>query len=90
MDGRQRVGWNLRRVRTRASITQEMLAYDAGVDRSTVSGIENASFNPTVDLLEKLAKTLDIDIAEFFVATDGKEPPKPLSAGRKATGRGSG
>lgn len=32
----------------------------------TVSRIENGHVSPTVDMLEKLAKALDIDVRDFF------------------------
>ena len=59
---------------------------DAGVDRSTISGIENATYNPSVDLLERLSKALDVDIAELFAPTKGAAP-NPLPAGRKRSTR---
>jgi transcriptional regulator with XRE-family HTH domain len=84
MNGRDRVGWNLRRVRTQQRITQENLAVDAEVDRTTISGIEKGTYNPTVDLLQRLADALAVDIATFFELAGANDPePKPLPAGRK-------
>lgn len=84
MDGRTRLAWNLRRIRTVKGVTQENLAVDAGVDRTSVSGIERADYNPSVDLLDKLAAALGVDISELFIIprTDAV-PPQPLRAGRK-------
>lgn len=84
MDGRARVAWNLRRVRTRIGLSQENLAVDAGVDRSYVSGIERQEFNPTVDILDKFAKALRIDVSEFLALPKPGEPePEPLRPGRR-------
>lgn len=84
MDGRARVAWNLRRIRTEQKVSQEHLAVDAGVDRTYVSGIERQEFNPTVDILDRLAKALSIDIAAFFEAPNADAaPPEPLKRGRR-------
>jgi transcriptional regulator with XRE-family HTH domain len=58
MKGRALVAWNLRRIRVRHGLSQERLAFDAGVDRSYVGGLERREENPTVDLLDRLARTL--------------------------------
>lgn len=87
MDGRALVAWNLRRIRVERDISQERLAYDAGVDRSYLGGLERREENPTVDILDRLAATLSVPIAEFFVVpAEGSEPPKPLRQGRKPAG----
>jgi transcriptional regulator with XRE-family HTH domain len=62
----------------------EVLAADAGIDRAYESEIENAAANPTIDMLEKLAGVLGVELAEFFIVPDAdEEPPKPLRAGRR-------
>lgn len=84
MDGRARVAWNLRRLRVERGLSQESLAVDADVDRSYISGIETRTFNPTVDLLDRLAGALAVDIAEFLVPPgEGEQPHKPLKSGRR-------
>ena len=47
-------------------VSQERLAFDAGVDRSYLGGMERGEENPTVDILDKLAAALDIDLRELF------------------------
>ena len=62
------------------------LAFDAGVDRSYVGGLERQEENPTVDLLDKLAKTLSVPLSEFFTEpVKGTNPPKPLRRGRRSS-----
>ena len=63
MKGRALVAWNLRRTRVRRGLSQERLAFDAGVDRSYVGGLERREENPTIDLLDRLALVL------FFLTT---------------------
>ena len=84
MNARALVAWNLRRVRVKRGVSQERLAYDAGVDRSYVGGLERQTENPTVDLLDRLATTLGVPLSEFFVQpARGAAVPKPLPQGRK-------
>jgi transcriptional regulator with XRE-family HTH domain len=86
MDGRALVAWNLRRIRTRQGVSQEKLALESNVNRSYVGGLERQEENPTVDILDRLAKALSVPTSELFVApTKGSSPPKPLKAGRRSS-----
>jgi transcriptional regulator with XRE-family HTH domain len=90
MNGRARIAWNLRRARTSVRLTQEVLAFEAKVDPSTVNEIENAKFNASVDLLERLANACKIDLADLFAIPPADElPPPKLSAGRKPAAKTS-
>jgi transcriptional regulator with XRE-family HTH domain len=66
MKGRSLVAQNLRRIRVTKGISQERLAFDSGIDRSYLGGIEREAENPTVDLLDRLAGTLGVPLAELF------------------------
>ena len=84
MNGRALVAWNLRRIRVKHGLSQERLAYDAEVDRSYVGGLERQVENPTVDVLDRLAATLDVPLSELFKKPrSGAAPPRPLRKGRK-------
>lgn len=84
MKARALVAWNLRRIRVKRGVSQERLAYDAGVDRAYVGGLERQTENPTIDLLERLAATLAVPLAELFVQpAKGATAPQPLPKGRK-------
>lgn len=88
MKARALVAWNLRRIRVSRDVSQERLAFDTGIDRSYVGGLEREAGNPTIDLLERLAENLNVPISEFFVMPPkGTPPPKPLPQGRKASTR---
>ncbi len=85
MNGRALVAWNLRRLRVKRGLSQEHLAYDAEVDRSYVGGLERQVGNPTVDVLDRLAATLEVPLSELFKKPrSGASPPKPLRSGRKS------
>jgi transcriptional regulator with XRE-family HTH domain len=78
------VARNIRRLRVALGLSQEALAIDAGIDRSYVSRLERGLENPTVAVLEKLAKAVRADIAEFFARPrPGDAVPRPLPGGRR-------
>ena len=84
MNAREIVARNIRRLRVAKDMSGEVLAADAGIDRAYESEIENAVANPTIDMLEKLAGVLGVELSEFFVLPDpDEEPPKPLRPGRR-------
>lgn len=66
MDIRERIGWNLRRLRRERGVTQEDFATDSGFDRGYISGVERGVRNPSVLVLARIASALDVDVAELF------------------------
>ena len=63
---REQVGLNIRNLRNSKGMSQEQLALAADMDRSYVSEIELARFSASVDLLEKIARALDVAPKELF------------------------
>lgn len=60
MDVRRRVGLNLKRLREEQGFSQESLADHCGLHRTYVSGIERGVRNPTVVILDRIAKALKV------------------------------
>jgi len=60
------VARNLRRTRQERGLTQEELAHRTGVNRNYVGMIEREENSPTVEMLERLCKALDIDPIVLF------------------------
>lgn len=60
MDVRKRVGRNLKKYRKLKGLSQEALALECGLHRTYVSGVERGVRNPTVVVLEQLAKPLAV------------------------------
>lgn len=84
MNAREIVARNVRRLRVERDVSAEVLAADAEIDRAYMSLIERGLGNPTIDMLEKIAGVLGVELAEFFVLPDPDEqPPKPLRPGRR-------
>lgn len=60
MDIRQQLGKNIRRLRKEKGWSQEQFADEAGVHRTYVSDIERGARNPTIMIVEQLAKPLSV------------------------------
>jgi transcriptional regulator with XRE-family HTH domain len=60
MDVRRRVGLNVKKFRAERGLSQEELAFECGLHRTYVSGVERGVRNPTVVVLEKIAKALKV------------------------------
>ena len=63
MDVRRRVGLNVKRLREAKGLSQEAFAFEAGVHRTYISGVERVLRNPTVTVLEKVARALKVETA---------------------------
>jgi len=60
MDIRRQLGVNIQRLRREKGWSQEDLSFESGIHRTYVSGIERGVRNPTLTIVGKLAKTLDV------------------------------
>lgn len=65
MDIRRQVGRNLKRIRKQKGWSQEQLAFESGLHRTYISGIERGARNPTVMILARIAETLGVEVAEL-------------------------
>jgi transcriptional regulator with XRE-family HTH domain len=63
MDVRQRVGQNLKRLRQETGWSQEEFAFECGIHRTYISGLERGVRNPTITVLDKIAKGLKVSPA---------------------------
>jgi len=71
VDIRVRLGRNVRHFRLKLGLSQEALAEDAGIHRTYVSDVERGARNPTVTVVEKLARALKVSAGELL---DGPAP----------------
>lgn len=67
------VGENMRRLRTRNGLSLERLARASGVSRAMLSQIELGRSVPSVAVLWKVARALDVPFSAFTVATGDGE-----------------
>ena len=66
MDIRKRLGSNLKRLRAKHGWSQEQFAFEASVHRTYISDLERGARNPSLLLLEKLAKPLGVSASELL------------------------
>lgn len=60
------LGRAVRNIRLQRGISQEVLAYDAGIDRSYLGGIERGEHNVAVMNLLKISACLGTTVAEIM------------------------
>jgi len=72
MDLRETFATNLRRLRNERELSQDDLAYEAGVSRSYLSQLEKGVFHVSLKIIGKLAETLGAEPAEFLKMPKGK------------------
>jgi transcriptional regulator with XRE-family HTH domain len=66
MDLRDVFATNLRRLRNAKGLSQDDLAYEAGISRSYLSQLEKGAFHASLKIIGRLAKALDAEPAEFL------------------------
>jgi transcriptional regulator with XRE-family HTH domain len=66
MNLRDRVALNIQDLRRARSLSQEQLALLAEVSRGHMGKVENAKFAASLDLLERIAKALNVDPEQLF------------------------
>ncbi len=66
MDMRQRVGINVKKFRKERGLSQEQLAFECGLHRTYISGVERGIRNPTVLVLERIAAALEVPASRLL------------------------
>lgn len=57
---------NIARIRKEKGITQEALAYQAGLNRAYIGYIERGERKPTLETIEKIAQALKVRVKEII------------------------
>ncbi len=63
---REQLGLNIQEARRAREISQEDLAHLANIDRGYIGKIENAKHAASIDMIEAIAKALDIEPMELL------------------------
>jgi transcriptional regulator with XRE-family HTH domain len=61
------VGPAFRLLRERIEISQEELAFRAGLDRTYISGIERGRRNPSLQSMQRVAAELNLSLDQVFI-----------------------
>jgi len=65
-DIQSKLGKRIRALRNAKNVSQEALALHSGLHRTYISDIERGIRNVSVKNIEKIAKALNVSIAEIF------------------------
>lgn len=66
MGSQKQIGENIKKAREKAKKTQEELADAAGIHASYLSRIERGVVNPSIEVLESIAKSLRIKSSQIL------------------------
>ncbi|RYE48798.1 MAG: XRE family transcriptional regulator [Hyphomicrobiales bacterium] len=75
MDIRKLVGRNVARIRKSIGLTQEQLAERCALSQQYLSGIEQGQRNPTLLILDRLARALEVRLSHL-VEVDAPAHPQ--------------
>lgn len=70
------LGAELRKARLEAGLTQERLAFSAGLDRAYISQLENDHKSPTVDVLYLICDALGIAASDLPAQVERTRQPR--------------
>jgi transcriptional regulator with XRE-family HTH domain len=73
MDIRDRLRFNMRRLRHLKGWSQEEFAHQAGLHRTYVSDLERGARNPTIEVIDKLAVALGVPVGALLDDANSKE-----------------
>ncbi|MBH0231384.1 helix-turn-helix transcriptional regulator [Halobacillus sp. KCTC 3957] len=62
----QMYGLTLKKIRFQKELSQEELAFRAGLDRTYISSLERGKRNPSLVTMDKIARALDVKLSVFF------------------------
>ena len=62
----KQLGYRIRYLREEKGLSIEALALEADINRNYLGDLERGTRNPTVVVLNKIAKALDIDLSTLF------------------------
>jgi transcriptional regulator with XRE-family HTH domain len=63
---KERLARNLRASRRKTGLSQEAFADEVGVHRTYMSGIERGTRNPSITIIDKIAKALGVTCGDLL------------------------
>jgi len=74
LPGDEVLGVKIREIRNQRGWTLQMLEGKSKIDLNTLSMIENGKTSPSIYILQRLAKALDVPIVAFFESVESTKP----------------
>jgi transcriptional regulator with XRE-family HTH domain len=65
-------GQNVRYTREKKGWSQDRLSEETGLHRTYISGVERGVRNPTIEVVQKIAKALNANVPDLFMSTTAK------------------
>jgi transcriptional regulator with XRE-family HTH domain len=62
----QQIGNNLRKIRNNAGFSQQELADNSNVAKSTIQRIEKGELNPSILLLKNISEAMGVDLSSLI------------------------
>jgi transcriptional regulator with XRE-family HTH domain len=66
VDVRQRLARNLQKLRQAKGVSQEAFAEEAGLHRTYISDLERGARNPTISVVDRIARALKVPIGKLL------------------------
>ncbi len=66
MSIQSRVSRNIQRIRRAKDLSQEEVAHRADIHQTYLRGVETGKRNPSILVVERIAKALGVDVSEIF------------------------
>ena len=66
MSIQEKFGKRVRELRNKKNVSQEALAFKAGIDRTYMTSVENGKRNISIQNIEKIIRALGVTMSEFF------------------------
>jgi len=79
VDLKHMIGARIKGVRIRQGLTQEYVSEQIDINPKYLSSIGRGKENPTLNILIKLAQSLDVNVDEFFRLVEIEDPAKRKS-----------
>jgi len=73
----------LRTLRKKTGIAQEVLAYDAGIDRAYMGGLERGEHTPSLEVIYRLLPVLHVSFRQFAVELEHTLKRNKMEGGGK-------
>ncbi|MBW2596254.1 MAG: helix-turn-helix transcriptional regulator [Deltaproteobacteria bacterium] len=79
MDIKKLVGIRIGEIRNKKGITQEELSCKIDINSKYLSSIERGKENPTLNILIRIAESLEVELCEIFRFVQTEDPTKRKS-----------
>ena len=76
------LGLRIRQLRNEKHMSQEELAFKAGISPAHLGQIERAVKNPTIDTIGKIASALDVPVTDLFSTNRIAPTPHSVTIGK--------